>query len=109
MSGGSGGVGATRTRACWPTNSSERPTARSVRIDGSPYHAVGKHDPRDGEREAREARECREKQPSAFEQRRDRDRCERSGDELQGRGPTGEHPAERERRRNGQTRDGREA
>ena len=38
--GGSGGVGATRTRACWPTNSSERPIARSVRIDGRPYHAV---------------------------------------------------------------------
>ena len=32
--GGSAGVGATRTRACCPTNSSERPTARSVRIEG---------------------------------------------------------------------------
>ena len=38
--GGSAGVGATRTRACCPTNSSERPTARSVWIDGRPYQAV---------------------------------------------------------------------
>ena len=39
-SGAKGGVGATWTLACWATNSSERPTARSVRSDGRPYHAV---------------------------------------------------------------------
>jgi hypothetical protein len=86
-----------------PPHGSERPDRRE-----SVPRRLRKHDPRDGEREAREARERREEQPTAFEQRRDRDRCERSGDKLQGRGPTGEHPAERERRRNGQTRDGRE-
>ena len=36
---GSGGVGATRTRACWPTNSSEPRTSRSpITIPGQASH-----------------------------------------------------------------------
>jgi len=41
ISGRSGSVGATSTRTCSATSSSERPTARSVRGDGRPYQAVG--------------------------------------------------------------------
>ena len=65
-------------------------------------------DPGDREREADQARDRREQQPPAFEQGRDGHRCERRGHELERGLPAGEHAAERERRRQGQSRDGRE-